>query len=110
MKLLEIALTWLSVASQRDGDRRGSHLGVLRAHAHSWSDLLVNHYVDLYTLFSLALQKSVESPFREMGGGSPEIQLRGQPPILRRVSPASKRRLRTTHQDKDGLFGVVQHL
>lgn len=46
--------------------------------------LLVYDDMNLHALFSLALEETIQAPFREIRSRTAKIQLRGKPPVLER--------------------------
>ena len=71
-----------------------SLFGVVRAHSHRLGNFLVDNDVDFDSLFSLALEDSVQTVFGVLGRRATEIQFRSEPPILHiEVEEPSDRRL-----------------
>jgi hypothetical protein len=64
---------------------------MLRAHRHGLGDFFVHDDMNLHPFLGFAQQDLVETPFREVGRWTTEVQLRGQPPILCVSNSASDR-------------------
>lgn len=88
-------------------------LGVCKRGCKIETHLLVHDNIHLHALFGFALEDAVEAPLLVESGGTTQIDLRREPPVLR-VARSSRRTVTSTrsepYQDEDSLARALQDL